>query len=751
MGRVNRLIFIEENNLRGISIFVIGALISVIFILVISFHFFFTQEQSMVVQTINGAIAKNAGEAFIEILLPHLFQKMRLLKSEVEKDVLKCGKLKKVNNELFDKFYLNIVKPWDEFEDYTLEIDALDYIKNNKVFSKLVKDIFHPFSGLTHFEKVKITVRVLKKDFEKLDSHILKGLANKRGYLRVSCTVKYKDTTYTVTQFKQIVVINTIPELLGKFSLIVRQAFRDRMGRYDKDLYNLCEISENGEILESGYKPLIIYNNPGTKELRLRSQSIKKVVEILRDIIMKKSGWIFLGEYEGYLNAKYGKDYADSFSEEFMFYLNNPVKISKERIIEDITFPSSRVKFVRWEQGVLNPINTGLFPIFKYLWYKNRKNFKGSILSLYGRQGRVTPTLVIGKVYVGGLRVCALVDRAKKGLRSVLTSLPALSAVSSNYIYFSPKRHVYEILPYFDNERQFRRYVRGDNYLLKFVCGPWITKLRSSDPAYKRSIYYKDIPKLESFKGESVYTYQKYMSNWFKRPFNLSLAYIATFNENPFPEYKIVSPNYLKPKLKDSAFLLPKEFRKYLKNPENYNMNLILNRINFASFFKVPHYYFKCNTSEEFINKLKETGMLFRNLNGKLALALNGVVKTNVTIKLPSVELERGGVLITRRNIIIEGALMKNKLHPYENLILCSVNQDIIINSGNKIFACLIAPKGTVKFRTSTEVHGNIVVNYLDPEFIGKNYCKLVYNTQSLSQLPDDEYKLGYIVSISPD
>jgi len=755
------------------SMFAIVLVLSVVIgIILITFLQFFKQENALLKHGIRGNIAYNIANVLIDISIPIIITEIERNKSQLEKNP------GAPQNDFFKNIYMNLVKPLSIMPDeVSLEIDIRNnYIEKSPGLKKIFnEEILKPFGGLTDFSELKVIASIKKSDFTEIPTKFINDNGrNKKGYLRFKGVANYRGIEAYAYDFRQIKIISNIPEFYSRFTLFVKEANKPGSAPYK---YNVCFNDEKGEIISSSsYKPLALnngfsYSYLNTASAFPKSKSIQDIAKTLQDRLLNRAGWIFLGgKGDIYLTAAFGSDLqsGSSYSEDFHFYQKNPSDPDIERIyslpLNNLNnpkgVPNPHLDICAWDMGTLylTPGSEYTIP-FTNLWNQDKNLFRSSVLHLYGKPTQISPALVLGQVYLGYLSIRGLKDRANTGLYTLDPNLPAFKIYPGNtLVKFDPNNHIFELLPYLSNNNEFDILLKDTNkYLLKFFtdhpsiipCDQTGNKLLASDPLYK--VYKDSTPKFETFND-----YQKYMSNYTCRPYNRSLDFMMTCNENwEPPELAVPSKYYY---VSPSSNYIPdnSNLTKILKiNQKDLNSDFYNNED--GSFLEpLISYEFKCTSPKQLIDKLKSMKMLYKDTTGRYKLNLNCAIKVNCNVKLPECSLEHGGMIITDNDIYIEKEIDAGQDHPFESLVLCSKNGNIVINRSasstpNIALTSLIALNGEFIAKAPYIIFGNIIVKKLEPNKFAKYEGYLKYNEEKLSLLPGDKnYNYTFLLSIGP-
>jgi hypothetical protein len=163
-----------------------------------------------------------------------------------------------------------------------------------------------------------IKVEVWLRDFRQMETSAQswQDEVAREGWLTIESTGYYKDSQRKVIVKRKVKVANTIPPVVSKFTLHIKNAAKNGEG-----IFNIIRNDYKGMVTD-GPKPLICYNHT-TPETPL-SKMVPS--DILKDEknpeVWKSRGWIWLGNKKTRLNLCSG---AGDLGEIFHFYdVSNP-------------------------------------------------------------------------------------------------------------------------------------------------------------------------------------------------------------------------------------------------------------------------------------------------------------------------------------------------------------------------------------------------------------------------------------------
>lgn len=208
--------------------------------------------------------------------------------------------------------------------------------------------------------------------------------------------------TRRLVGFSEFRVVSPVPPVLSLFTLYIEKT-RGESG--DKPL-NQTKVGYDGTV-EGGVPPLIISNG----QVMTRGEAVGR----LDAGFLQKQGWIYLGGDDVTLNLAFSRDETPSAlqaGEDFHFYQGDPTKPQAQRAYADEEanreLPDDYFQIRYWDMGVQDlqaPQLASYRPAFEKI---PEARLRSSTLHLFGRPPyAVSPTLVFGKVDAGFLRLSA--------------------------------------------------------------------------------------------------------------------------------------------------------------------------------------------------------------------------------------------------------------------------------------------------------------------------------------------------------
>ena len=229
----------KNNANKGVTFFVVIAILFVLVILVTSYNGMLRTERLHMYRIIYGDNALIIAEAAMD-----------LLQRVVEDEFAKTGYERK--NTYFN--YEDLIKPKGEFATVNFNSDKLtDLIVNSEPIKALI-DVFGG-SGVARIKKVEVDIDEKNvKYFADVCGMTPNFTANTRekfGLINYTVQVEYYQITKALNITKQIKIVHTLPKGLRHFTLFVKNIPKDT------DLNKLL-VDDNGNPVSG--KPLVLNN-----------------------------------------------------------------------------------------------------------------------------------------------------------------------------------------------------------------------------------------------------------------------------------------------------------------------------------------------------------------------------------------------------------------------------------------------------------------------------------------------------------
>lgn len=362
----------KNNANKGVTFFVVIAILFVLVILVTSYNSMLRTERLHMYRIIYGDNALIIAEAAMD-----------LLQRVVEDEFAKTGYERK--NTYFN--YEDLIKPKGEFATVNFNSDKLtDLIAN----SEPIKCLIDVFGGSVVARIKKVEVYIDEKNvkyFAEVCGMTPNFTANTRekfGLINYAVQVEYYQINKALNITKQIKIVHTLPKALRHFTLFVKNIPKDT------DLNKLL-VDDNGNPVSG--KPLVLNNG------EYNSSATASPLDC---------GVVFLGNNPAseplVLKLSHGSaktGVGELFHLLDKFYLDQEFKKK---------YGGNGFQVGHYEYGV----SSGMAGA-KIFGIRSSKDILSSMLKLYGTPGEPTPTRVLGNVNRCYLRLAAYQDTPTNG------------------------------------------------------------------------------------------------------------------------------------------------------------------------------------------------------------------------------------------------------------------------------------------------------------------------------------------------
>ncbi|HOY67008.1 MAG TPA: hypothetical protein PLP29_08965, partial [Candidatus Ozemobacteraceae bacterium] len=405
--------------------------------------------------------------------------------------------------------------------------------------------------------------------------------------------------------------------------------------------------------------------NNGDDQISLSSLTLDSLVK-------GKRGLVYLGGGKLYLNLTRGWPSPGKYSEGFHLFKNG--KGDGLYTIEWLD-DSGDIALLGWDQGMTFDTNSaGAREWWSFISSSPLKSFArfNSVFRLYGTDTKRSPTLVLGEVYRSFITAKAIKDLKKRFSPEFLTHIPGANAAPPDLSYWqeylSPQP-----LPENDNISTFTTFIKND---LRMAC---------FDPTSSNSL--KEFNK-------------RFASDLGYSPYNLSLAFIVTNNNQAFPIPSLQASPLTE--LMNAQVLPPPE--KMHKIPAPFDIVTPAESLKtitpFLTALQVPGRRTTWElppsaNSQELWGNLEARGLLKDN-----KLDLNGWVyapgKTDLKIDKNIDVISNGGIVLEKGDIVISNTINGTTGSDFNVLQLVTLDGDIKLDINGPVQAGLTAAKGTV-------------------------------------------------------
>ncbi len=782
--------------IRGSALMLVLIVVAIVSIFALMIANISSGERTLIEKNLKMCKTQNLFDAFMKIIIP----------------VIRCG-LKNPDSTIYKSLYLELVKGKNDFKKTTpFKLD----IKNTFFFSptakpsskkqrkKLLDKLLQDYGGEKALNKLDLSITINPANFSYYTNAYFKEDREKYGSLLLTLSLDLKGETYSQQFFCDVKVVCRIPELLGKFNLLIKNALdsniaypklEDRKNRFNlfinapeaNSLSNKCNVFylTNGETKADGDAWLRQYGGDDKNTAPAQKKLLHE--------IMNSFGWIYLGTHylgkssELFLKATFGEGNINA-SEDFLFYMQNPNfnrndPQNPERVLRDGNFKHDYWDVRTWKMGVCRLKDSDYHKYFGSYYDANEEAFNSSFLHLFGSprpnsapahkiSAGVSPTLVLGKVYTTGLRVACAALRYDK----IPTDVNDPSRIRLNKIGADPTVNYtppdtpaafpWTPLPLCYNYSTFTKIENIVDSANKDTFKFFMVDATSNEFTPKTLGYPKiamnDYPKPGTTPpASSGNGYSTLMSNFFNKMYNENVDYIITGNYFKEPP-KTLPPEFYY-QFDEVINMAPKFLP--LKN-QNVPLHKILQpQSNDIANFLIPKVAWDFK-NQDFTTSMTSKGLLYLRANSKpvqTVLTLDGIIQFQGDITLENIYVERGGMIITDGNIFIKGSITCSgnyKGNDTSILVLYTTGGSIIVTtdkskSETPIYASLLAPNGTIKTDGKLSLFGNLVIDHL--YFRSGSYItgfakyggNLDYNPE-LGLLPDNtNYHKSFMLSFN--
>lgn len=562
-------------------------------------------------------------------------------------------------------------KPIDQMGDYS-QVVTLEGGAND--LSSVLQPLLQPIRDLgQHSFKIRLELR--RREFDKIGPAGGVYPREKQGLMHLFIDITYKKindpgagTSENFHYVTGIKVAASIVPTLSKFTLYVENAQEGDPWRFNK-------VSNDANGMVSG----------GVKPLVLNNASDLDIPNSLNAIVRKPIGLVFLGGGPIILNLARGWGGSPEFGEAFQLF-----EFGKNDGLYTTEW-KDHMAIMNFDQGMCNSgAGTGKDWLDLIAGCPNEDKAKtSSLLRLMGTDVQKSPTLVLGQIFRGIL--CA---RAYKSVQNpppfVPGYLPFIKDVAAwqQAIELDPPEGIPTLYPFMNMVDELKN---------------------TSDPSAQLAKYQ-----------------EKYASNLLaSQPLNLSLAFIATRNRDPYPAKTHFSGDSDMLSLVQSTPMPTPELTSAI--PSDYRVLPGVNNLNslqgFLDGMEVPGNRTAWSIPsaeagtpwEKFRRRglCSETGDRSLNCNGWIYL--DGT--TNLTFDKNTSLVSNGGIVLEKGNIIITKPIRSNNKTLY--LITRDGNIEIRDFYGD-VEASLIANKGKVIIGAGTRltIKGSVAMSRMDPASI---------------------------------
>lgn len=707
---------------HGSALMLVLIVVAVVSILALMIANMSSGERTMIEKSLKVCKTQNLFDSFMKVIIPII-----------------RGELKDTNSAMYKSLYLELVK---KQADFTASSSFVIDIKNDIFFNSgadpvsqaqrktLLDNLLREYGGEKALKQLDLEIKINPSNFSYYTNAYFQEDREKFGSLVLLLTVDLNGEVFSQQFFCDVKVTCRIPELLGKFNFLLRDALasniaypnmEDRKNRFNifinaPDASKLTNQSNvffltNGDSHKNGPKWLAWGGGDPTDT----APSQKK----LADEIINSYGWIYLGTHyqnnpsELYLRATYG-EYNINASEDFLFYMQDP-NFNKndpqnpERMYKDGNFNHDYWEIRCWKMGVCSLKGTKYHKFFTSYYDANEDAFNSSFLHLFGQPDKVSPTLVLGKVQTVGLKFSgAVLNETKLNADPTLTA--RIGTINGTLPTGTANSFPWTALPYFYDNSAFtgntaNSVSAADKSTFEFFMEDINTP-------------YASVNGFPSITMHNLNEYTPFMSNFFFKMFNENIDYIITGNY--FREPSKTLPERFYYRHDEDIHLAPPEFLP-LKNPKVFLYNVLKNQQEIDNFL-LPKVAWDFQ-SLDFMSSLSSKGLLYVRPNTQPVenvLTLDGIIQFKGDITLENIFVERGGMIITDGDIILKGDITLRGSYSKQDanslLVLYTTNGNIKVKTKNgrsEIYASLMAPNGTVETDGILSIFGNMVVDHL--------------------------------------
>ncbi|MCK5686950.1 hypothetical protein KAJ27_22615 [bacterium] len=734
---------LNSNSYRASALMLVLIIVAIVSIFALMIANMSSGERTLIEKSLKMCKTQNLFDAFMKIIIPMI-----------------RGELKDQNSTLYKELYLELVKSQSEFTkntSFTIDIkNSIFFNTNAKPSSQtqrkvLLDRLLQDYGGQSSLNKLDLSININPKKFDYYTNVYFKEDREKFGSLLFTLSVDLNGEAHSQQFFCDVKVVCRIPELLGKFNLLIRNALdsniaypkmEDRKNRFNlfvnapeaNSLSNKCNVFylTNGDSKKNGLRWLHDYGG----DVKNTAPAQKK---LFNDII-NTFGWIYLGtHYQGkaselYLKATYGEGNINA-SEDFLFYMQNPDfnkndPQNPERMLKDGNFKHDYWEVRNWKMGICRLKDTRYHKFFASYYDANEEAFNSSFLHLFGMPpgkngGGISPTLVLGKISSIGLKFAGaalnydVVTADTTGVlqqridKIVTYGTPAPPNAATSFPWTPlPLCHDYSSFTAIENIVD-----PGSKDIFKFfmedATSNEFTPKTSGFPKMAMNNYPKPGTSPPSSSGPG---YSTLMSQFFHKVYNENIDYIITGNS--FKEPTKTLPDRFYYRHDEDIHLAPPKHLP-LKN-QNVVLHKILKNQSELDNFLLPKVAWNFK-DQDFTTSLSSKGLLYVRPNSQPVenvLTLDGIIQFKGDITLENICVERGGMIITDGNIYLKGNIRQwgSQNSSSELLVLYTTNGDIKIQTKNgqsEIWASLLAPNGTITTDGILSIYGNAVMDHL--------------------------------------
>ncbi|HEY9069564.1 MAG TPA: hypothetical protein VIV61_04865 [Candidatus Ozemobacteraceae bacterium] len=576
-------------------------------------------------------------------------------------------------------------KPLDKMGDLSRSaVPAISLEADVPDLSNVVSELIAPLANHGKFT-YEIACEGRQADFKPV---FAKYPREKTGIIHLYVKIKYKksDGPEYAEEYEYAVrvkVISALIPVLSKFTLYIEDALAGDPAR-SPWRYDIAATDVSGN-LRTGYQVVPWVLNNGDDQLSLSSLTLDSLVK-------GKRGLIYFGGGRIYLNLARGWPSAGKYSEGFHLFKNG--KGDGLYTIEWLD-DAGDIALLGWDQGMtFDTTSAGAREWWGFISMSPLKAFArfNSIFRLFGTDTKRSPTLVLGEVYRSYITAKAIKDLKKRFSPEFLTFIPGQLSnppdLSYWQEYLSPQP-----LPENDNISTFTTLIRQSERMKYF------------DPG--------NVGSLKEFNA-------KYASDLGYSPYNLSLAYIVTNNNQAFPAPSL-QQGPLTDLIKTDPLPPPAMMHKIPAPFDILTPTDSLKSITpFLTALQVPG---KRTTwelpassdSASVWGNLKARGLLKDN-----KLDLNGWVYIPGTTELKIDQnldvISNGGIVLEKGNIVISNTINATIGSDFNVLQLVTLDGDIKLDINGPVQAGLTAAKGvvTVTNKGRPQIKGAVAMKQFD-------------------------------------
>ncbi len=544
----------------------------------------------------------------------------------------------------------------------------------------------------------KIFYSCKKSDFS--DCGIPKYPREKKGFIRLAVRTTFKkfgDPGSGVTEeFRfscRVKVVAAIIPVLSKFNLYIEDVIDG--GQPFK--LNLTSTNPDGELKSpETAKPFILNNGDVSIQTRLD------------EFIEAPRGLVYLGGGKMFLNLARGWGSASKFGEGFHFFA-----AGKADGLYTIRWEGSGdIAVMNWDMGICNETVTS--PSKEWWEFIERSPVAqfakmNSIFRLFGNELKPSPTFIFGEVYRTFLRARAFKTLATDG---------------SGRPLFRPS-----FMPYVNDLPTWQDFCNSNP-------PPTMSEMASIGTFATFVGLTNDAAGFSRYKKE-------YASNLAFTPFNTSLAFLATRNQDANPLHFFGS-DAISSFMKTNPMLPPEKLKEIPAKFQIYSgVTSLVPMQPFLDKMEIPgkRTAWKINPALEgtsLLDSLKNRGLLRGrklDLNGWIYVEGDNTVTFNDNLEV----ISNGGIVLEKGNFIVQNQIKcQNEAAKQPILHLVTKNGNITVNYNGIVDASLTA-KGKVTIGNSgrPNIRGSMAMSRFDVSSASQG-ADLDYNT-ALAAKPDLE------------